>query len=379
MFKKILVICISAVFLLNWFSGCIEKPIELEGNLTTATYPPIGEIVPTCVVWAVKGDGDSLFYLTQNKTPLCSLDEFGVFLENDSVLVTGTFHVFTKYNDVSKVYKAIEIANITRINYEKFDVHEWGVFVKGYDCNLTDILTKSPHTIYGRKPVIYFHSLINKTNVFVKIDTITNASVIPEATTKNNQIIWHTTVENDMITLPNGTKYPYLFYEGETNFTTNVVAEITDIQIKNLKLTFHIKNLENYSISNIYVIFGYPTGIYEYHYSASGMTYIYIEKLDPNEEKNTTVSLKEGISYETEKLFISLIENGLSETEAQELIDYWQEWWFYPSNMWVYSRILYIVPQTIYDQLFPIEINPVPESIKRVGIITITDLPIIES
>ena len=60
-------------------------------------------------------------------------------------------------------------------------------------------------------------------------------------------------------------------------------------------------------------------------------------------------------------------------------IDYWEEWWFYPTNLWDYSRILYMVPQTIYDQLFPIEIHPAPESIKRVGIITITDLPIIES
>lgn len=379
MLKKILVICISAVFLLNWFSGCIEKPMELEGNLTTATYPPIGEIVPTCVVWAVKGENDSLFYLTQNKTPLCSLDGFGTFLENDYVLVTGTFHVFTKYNDVTKVYKAIEIENISRINYEKFDVHEWGVFVKGYDCNLTDILTKSPPTIYGRKPVIYFHSLINKTNVCVKIDSIKNATVIPEAILGNNQIIWTTTVENDLITLPNGTKYPYLFYEGETNFTTNVVAEITNIQIKNPGLTFHVKNLENYTITDIYFIFGHPSGIDDNQISIDGMTYTYIEKLAPNEEINVTVSIKEGLSYETEELFSSLVENGLTGKEAEELIDYWKEWWFYPTNLWDYSRIVYMVPQTIYDQLFPIEIDPAPESIKRVGIITITDLPIIDS
>ena len=379
MLKKILVICISTVFLLNLFSGCIEKPIEIEGNLKTAAYPPIDEVVPTCLVWTVKAVNGSLFYLTQNKTPLCSLDDFGSFLEGDTVIVTGTLHILTKYNDITKVYKAIEIENISRLNYDKFDVHEWGVFVKGYNCNLTYILTKSPPIIYGRKPVIYFHSLINKTNVCVKIDSIKNASVIPEATIENNQIIWQTTVENDLITLPNGTKYPYLFYEGETNFTTNVVAEITNIQIKNLKVTFHIKNLENYSISNIYLIFGYPMGIDEYSTSINGMTYTYIENLAPNEEISNTVSIKEGLSYEIEKLFLSLVENGLTNEEAKELIDYWEEWWFYPTNLLVYSRIIYMVPQKIYDQLFPIEIYPTPESIKRVGIITITDLPIIET
>ncbi len=379
MLKKILIICLSAVLLLNLFSGCIEKPIEIEGNLKTTAYPPIGEEVPTCLVWAVETFEGSIFYLTQNKTPLCSLDDFGSFLENDAVFVTGTLHLLTKYNEKTKVYKAIEIDNISRVNNDKFDVHEWGVFVKGYDCNLTDILTESPPTIYGRKPVIYFHSLINNTNVCVKINSIKNASVIPDATLENNQIIWETTVENDLITLPNGTNYSYLFYEGETNFTTNIVAEITNIQSKDLKVTFHVKNLESYSISNIYLIFGYPMGIDNYQIHIGGMTYIYIEKLAPNEEKTITVPLKEGLSYETENLFLSLIENGLTSKEAEELIDYWEEWWFYPTNLGVYSRILYMVPQTIYDQLFPIEINPAPESIKRVGIITITDLPIVDS
>lgn len=353
------------------FSGCIERPIFIEGTLTYRAYPPIGKVVPTCMVWIVQKNDSDIYYLTENGTPLCSLEDYGYFALNDTVRVTGIYHKLTKYDDATVKYDAIEIEDITLVNIEEFDIHEWGVFVKGYNCNETLVLAESPPLVHVRKPVIYFHSIINKTNILVEISSIRNASVIPEAKLGNNQIVWKVPVEDNIITLSNGTQYPYLFYEGETNFSTNILLNITTF---GENATFYVKNHENYTISDIYIIYGYPTGTPDYIYR--GMTYVYIDKLEKDEEKSITTSLKKNLTYDTEELFVSLIEKGLTNEESLELINYWEQWWFYPTNMGNYTRMMYVIPQSVYDRMLPLRVIPEPDSIDRVGLFVLTNISV---
>ncbi|MCD6236325.1 MAG: hypothetical protein J7K13_00020 [Thermoplasmata archaeon] len=281
------------------------------------------------------------------------------------------------------------------INNQNFDVHEWGVFVKGYGCNNVSALGKSPEVVIVYKPVIYFHNLKNRTSVEVEISSIKNASTIPDAEIKNDHIIWNVNVENDTIFSSNGTEHSYLFYEGEINYPTKVVADITVIGDN---VTFHVKNNENYTITDIYMVYGYgcPTDKMSFIRIRRSLTYVKIDKLDSGEEANITTHLKNDTYYETDSLLASLIEGGLTEEEAQELINYWKNWWFYPTNLgnhtvsyhwkedwWstlfgVYTRLIYTIPQSVYDQLLPITVTPKPSSIVRVGIVTITDIPVLD-
>ena len=370
MIKKLLSISVVLLLVTIVFSGCVEHPIIIEGTLTYQAYPPIGEVVPTCMVWTVQIESN-IYYLTENKTPLCSLEDYGYFSLNDPVRVVGTYHRLTKYDDITVKYDAIEIDDITRINIDEFDIHEWGVFIKGYNCNETLVLSQSPPTVYVRKPVIYFHSLTNLTNISVEISSIRNASVIPDARLSNNQIVWEVPVKDDEITLPNGTSYPYLFYEGETNLSTNILLNITS---SGENVTFYVENHENYTITDIYLIYGYPTGSPDYAYR--GMTYTYIDTLEENEERSITLSMKKNVTYNSEELFISLVEKGLTSEEAQELIIYWENWWFYPTNLGNYTRMVYMIPQSVYDKVLPLRVIPEPVSIERVGIFVLTNISV---
>ena len=282
---------------------------------------------------------------------------------------------------------------------QDFDVHEWGVFLKSYYCNDTSILTQPQimnYTIVAEKPVIYLHSYVNLTNVIVNVSKIRNVTVEPNATIGDNSIQWDIEVENNTVVTPNGTRYPYLFYEGEITYIPTILANVT---VDETSATFCIKNIANYSISDVFFIFIHyryypderlyydevPAGGKYYPDSPYGITYIHINKLDPYEENTTSVYLKEYAYYNLSELLVSLIEKGLTESEAQEMIDYWEGCWF---NLQYYSdtiitrvpspqaNVFYTIPQSIYDQLLPLTITPQPNSTKRVGIFTITDIPV---
>ncbi|MBE3137359.1 MAG: hypothetical protein IMZ43_08240 [Thermoplasmata archaeon] len=259
-------------------------------------------------------------------------------------------------------------------NIQKFEVHEWGVFLKGYNCTNASVVAKSPVTLYVKKPVIYFHSIENSTDVNVEIQSIKNATVIPNATVENDMIIWDVTVENDTIILQNGTQYPYLFYEGETTCSSAIISNIT-IDEKNT--TYYIKNIANYPISNVFFIYArYGDFISS---ADDRLEYIYFGELQPGDEKTIVNSSSEEIVNITEAkntIRNTLISDGLTIAESNELINYWEAYWFSPSNIGEYTRVLYTIPQSIYDQLLPLSITPQPEMIKRIGIFTITDIPI---
>ena len=286
-----------------------------------------------------------------------------------------------------------------------FEVHEWGVFLKGYDCNDTAVETYLPEiTVLPKKPAIYFHSSENLTNVSVNVSNIVNTTVIPNATIGNNWILWYIAIENNLINMPDGTNYTYLFYEGEITYHPTIIANIT---INGTDATFYVKNHANYSIYDLFFIYGEfkdvelpvsvktvpPPSTLEYF-----INYIYIDEINAKEEKIITTTLqypdieKNGIiqsaynlSEDINNLLSNLIVYGLTETEAQELIDYWKDFWFNPYKYSDFTilpppqaRLFYTIPQSVYDQLLPLQVTPQPNAIKRVGIFTITDIPIMQ-
>jgi len=265
----------------------------------------------------------------------------------------------------------------------EFEVHEWGVFVKEYNCtevllggSKSDIYYPDYLNMQLYKPVIYFHSVEEKTNVKVQIDSVKNATVIPNATLKDDSIFWDVEVENDIITSyeEDDFKYNYLFYEGATSYQTNIDA---NIKINNVNVTFRIKNLEDFSISDVYFVYGKEKVFSEGNTEilSGGMTYVYFENINSGEEKNITIKMMNESSYNASDMIPLLINKGLTKNEAEELVEYWRNFWFYP-NLKEYSRILYTIPQSEYDKLLPISIIPQPTSIKRVGIVTLTDIPL---
>jgi len=256
----------------------------------------------------------------------------------------------------------------------EFEVHEWGVFLKGYDCNNTLVASESPDWVGVKKPVIYFHELENATEVGVEIHSITNTTVIPNATINNDTIIWNVTVENNSILLQNESEYPYLFYEGEITCGSAIIANIS---YSDGLTNYYIKNMADYTISNIFFIYtsyaSFITGQDDW------FEFVYFEELMSGEERIITNSSSENFINETEVkniIFEALIFEGLTSSESNELIEYWEGFWFSPSNVGIHTRVIYQIPQIVYDQLLPISITPQPEIIKRVGIFTITDLPI---
>jgi len=286
------------------------------------------------------------------------------------------------------------------------EVHEWGIFVKDYNCTVTAASAGTPILIYVHKPVIYFHNFQNNTKSEVEVSSITNASTepysglllddhqqnnYPIADITTNKISWNFTLVNDLIK-QNETLYPYLFYEGKITDNVNITATITDDNIlsfgKDLQVinntknvTYHIKNNEEYTLSNAFLIYGKYSYMGSNRYGVKNKREcINLGNIAPGEENTITDSTTGKIVNSTEMeniLLNAMINRGLTQNESQELIDYWYSWWFNPTNNGIFSRLVYMIPESEYNKLLPISITPQPNIIKRVGIYTITDLPII--
>jgi hypothetical protein len=277
-----------------------------------------------------------------------------------------------------------------------FEVHEWGVFMKDYDSNSTSVQTISPPMkVQVMKPVIYFHSSHDLTDVLIKVSSIQNAMTIPyrgllpgflqsdeypSASIENNTILWNIDVKNNSIE-QNDTLYPYLFYEGDITSYSPVKASIVN-NGDNIK--YYVKNIGDYKISNVFLILGvtYSDFLWGYNWNQAhpeGMLdCVYFGDLSPGEEKTILNTSKEFLYNEIQMenmINNAIIADGLTSDEADELIDYWSSWWFYPEDDGIYSRLIYSIPQSVYDELLPLTITPQPDITKRVGIFTITDIP----
>jgi len=256
-----------------------------------------------------------------------------------------------------------------------FVVHEWGIFEQRYGSDFASVITgPMVSQAIAKKPVIYFHYNENLTDVVVEVDINGDVLVtIPNATMNPDGIGWTVDIINNTVVSPDGTEYEYLFYECQINLGQGVIAFVTD---DGENVTFYVKNIEDYDIKDIFYIYGYPeTGGMLWR---PGLTYIHIDSLESGESTTITVPKKNNTSYDTSEILDALMNSGLTQKESQDLIDYWEDIWFLPTNFSPYAQMFYTIPEEVYDELLPLTISPTPEIIERVGLFFITDIPINE-
>jgi len=257
-------------------------------------------------------------------------------------------------------------------NSSDFEVHEWGVFLQEYNCSVVQLLNLPlpGFVYYARKPVIYFHTVEDINYVTVEVEISENLTTIPNATIVGDKIQWTFAIENNSVLLQDGSNYDYLFYEGDIICSQAIIAYVN---VSDGNATFYIRNIADYNLTDVFFILGLPSQVNLFSISVN---YIHIDNLESGEEKIMTIPLKFDSDYETNTIKESLIQMGLTEKEADELINYWAESWFYPSNVKTFAHIIYAIPQEIYDELLPISITPLPATIKRIGIFFITNITI---
>lgn len=93
-FAVIIVIGI-AISSTNLFNSDDEH--SFAGNLNQAGYPPISENIPFCLVWTLETP-DGTYYICDEEgtTPLCSIEEYGVFQVGDVVKIQGELSTLSK-------------------------------------------------------------------------------------------------------------------------------------------------------------------------------------------------------------------------------------------------------------------------------------------
>ena len=256
------------------------------------------------------------------------------------------------------------------------EIHEWGVFCQEYGCEYTYVagypdFLDFPYGVFAKKPVIYFHYDGNISDLVVEVDFNGDVIVtIPDAINTSTGIGWTVDIVNNQVIAPNGTAYDFLFYECQISAPQGVIAYVLD---DGLNVTFYVKNVADYILSDIFFIYGDPIVGSMFQ---TAITYIHVDSLDVGETTSVTVTKNNDSSYDTSEILSSLIEQGLTEKEAQDLIAYWQRIWFYPTNIGAYAHMIYSIPQEVYDELLPINISPMPEIMKRVGLFFITNISI---
>jgi len=283
---------------------------------------------------------------------------------------------------------------------QKFDVHEWGVFYQKYNDNVIYvqnpneikdfIINESDSRIRPFKPVIYFHSEDNISYITVEVNISEDLITIPNATIIGNKIRWTFALENNSILLENGSLFKYLFYEGKINYTSPIISYVV---VDDSNVTFYVKNIGYYPISNIFFTYSYPINPFPIYPIGpefkSALTYVFIERIEPGQEIILTKSKNSSINCFNYTLIQEILNNsGLTQQETNDLIEYWSNIWFEPNVYYSEERgwwrgsateraqILYMIPEYAYDELLPINITPQPETIKRVGLFYITDIPI---
>ncbi len=256
-----------------------------------------------------------------------------------------------------------------------FSVHEWGVFVQEYNCSFTEAVN-APETIPDfpvmvKKPVVYFHYSESITDLAVNITFEGDVIVtIPDAVPNESGFGWVVDIENNSVIAPNGTVYPYLFYECRINSSQSLVAHVFDIGDE---VIFYLKNIADYELQDIFYVYGFPRiePIF-----GSGVICVEVDSLHSGEIYVNCIDKTEDKMFNTSHLSDCLVDRGLTEDEAGELIEYWEDSFYYRTNTMAYSQIIYGFPQEIYDQYFDIGLSVEPESLYRVGLFLITDIPI---
>ncbi|MDD5502116.1 MAG: hypothetical protein PHH26_01485, partial [Candidatus Thermoplasmatota archaeon] len=243
-----------------------------------------------------------------------------------------------------------------------------------------DALTSPAPPFVVKKPVIYFHTprLIGNATVHLGIgpqgfitETIPQMTIFPSFTGTVGQWQNLTILQNGSI-ISNGTHHPYLFYEGVLlNYGKTITANVT---VGETNAIFRITNANPFEITDIFFVYGSTN----YSTWQTEFLLLKIDSLEANESKEISINLDNASSLnEAKALALScLVSKGLTEKEASEMVDYWAESWFSTTNSETYSNIIYYIPQTEYDRLYQMSIEPEPESVTRIGAFYITDVPI---
>ena len=81
-----------------------------------------------------------------------------------------------------------------------------------------------------------------------------------------------------------------------------------------------------------------------------------------------------------------LVERGLTDREIEDLVRFWidgvgDEYGMQAEKPWFKgpqesANVIFFMPQSEYDRILPIEITPAPDTLTRVGIFSIDEIPI---
>lgn len=155
--------------------------------------------------------------------------------------------------------------------------------------------------------------------------------------------------ETDAVPLQVGTEYEkLLFYRGVGDFETPIQVTAKD------KGRFTIKNRAKKPVSGVMLV-----GI-----EKDEVRLLTIGTMAAGEEKTATLSAKcvqspaklEGTMVE------SLVKAGLYEKEALAMVKTWKSDWFSDQG----TRVLYVAPNALADEILPLAIEPKPTEIVRV-------------
>jgi len=243
------------------------------------------------------------------------------------------------------------------------------------------------------KPVIYFHGDgIGDVNVTVETNA-ENIITIPQAQVKGSTIHWRIKVAGDIedkeseavVVDKYGTEgiYDYLFYEGEEHTAQDILANVS---LEGNNITFNITNIGPSATEDVF--FWYHTGNYtEGSIILSpyfGLLPLENYSLSTTLQNTTSISDIWGIRGVLKEKILS---KGLTETETEDLLRFWmdgevdelglraEETWF-TGRKNESASVLYFIPQSQYEAMLPLTIDPLPPSVIRVGLVWVTGIPI---
>ena len=285
---------------------------------------------------------------------------------------------------------------------EGYSVDEWGIFKQRYNSeNLTYLTGPRPGEVVEPdvveevecKPVIYFHGN-GYMELSVDIDlSALDVVTVPDAEYDGKTLSWDLEVAGDIYDEGDDAKvvtgpdeaYDYLFYEGRDEYPQNLMANVTRLyrnlpQADGPALSLNIRNIGGYGMEDIYVICELDGG--------GPKKVLHLSDLGPGEDISrveywgqwTNGSELRGM------LKADLLERGLTDREAEDLLEYWVDGETDGNGMKVDKtlletegsrnvQILYFISEQEYDQKLPVLFSKAPDSEDRVGLAYVSGVP----
>ena len=258
-----------------------------------------------------------------------------------------------------------------------FEVHEWGVMV-GCETDSAFFATSRPEmTTLVRIPVIYFHST-EKSPFTAKVKFTDGDSIVtyPDALVSGDSIVWSdvafsssdTTVPDllsrgyvpleaiiptlddvdaDMLEC-SGAETRFLFYEGESTFRN----EISVAKIYGGGLFVILKNNGDYTCYNLILV---QREEFLSNYVAT------VDSLAPGQADTVELAPMSA----TPSAASDLVSLGFTAREANSFSVLWDPPFFEVDDPGTMMNLIYRIPQTEYDKLISLEIDPEPDKVIR--------------